>query len=642
MANRDEYGLMVSYSKEKWFSGWDLQVRKYTLLGLEEYYSICKDEALKSELLAALIVNADNIVENVGPGENQKPITETSTLAGCMNCMSVLQPIVKMNRITGEQRYLDFAEYILSTGLSDAGNVLFEAYNDVLPREYSAWKAYELTSTFEGVAEYYRITRDAFCLEALMNFYRNMRDYEMTVVGGVGTDGENLGYSAREQSDPDYTNIMQEDCVTVTWIKFCYQMLLITGDSSIVDTIEQTMYNVLAGCANLSADGWELFDSYTRLVFATRTYGMSGGGFPTPGFVYNCCGASGPSGVSMFPKIAMMATPEGGVAINLFARGQDVFTLDGTDVTFEVETDYPAAGEIAVTLRMDRSVAFPVKVRIPSFSRESALTVNGETIPAMGGSYSVIERKWNDGDAIRLSLDMSTYLIRASQECTNEKGRSYVALKRGPLTLARDQRLQQNSIIEAVDILCDEDGRVDAKLVENTAYESVVCLEIPTRTGFFLVTDFSSVGHTNNAKSLYSAWLPTVDYWTWKDTDAVTIASVNTELYQAPALYLAPSANGVVFGNTKDEWILEPSDREGYCFLRRKDTAEYLTADKDALVLRAKGEGNIAKMQMWSLDDIRLDQRAVCNLGNRKYLSCQDGKFAWSTQKSGISVMPVK
>lgn len=25
-------------------------------------------------------------------------------------------------------------------------------------------------------------------------------------------------------------------------------------------------------------------------------------------------------------------------------------------------------------------------------------------------------------------------------------------------------------------------------------------------------------------------------------------------------------------------------------------------------------------MQMWSLDDIRLDQRAVCNLGNRKYL----------------------
>lgn len=641
--NRDEYGLMVSYSKENWFCGWDLQVRKYTLLGLEHYYYICKDESLKAELLQALIVNANNILEYVGPEEQgKKPITQTSTLGGSMNCMSIMQPIVKMYRITGEQRYLDFAEYILSTGLSDAGNVLFQAYNNDLPREYSAWKAYELLSTFEGVAEYCRITRDAYCLQAITNLYNNVRDHEMTIVGGVGTDGEFFGYSTREQSNPDYTNIMQEDCVTVTWIKFCYQMLLLTGNSEIVDTIEQTMYNVLAGCANPLEDSCKTFDSYTRLVFATRTYGMSGGGWPKEGYLYNCCGASGPSGVSMFPKIAMMKTVEGGVAVNLFARGQDVFEIDGTTVTFEVDTDYPAAGEIAITLKMDESVAFPVKVRIPSFSRESTLTVNGNSVSAVSGTYSIIERKWNDGDVIHLSLDMSTYLIEASQECTNEKGRNYVALKRGPLTLARDQRLQKESIIEAVDIVCDQEGRVDAKLVENTAYDSIVCLEIPTSTGSFLVTDFSSVGHTNSSSSLYSAWLPSVDYWSLGEEDTVVISTLATDLYVVNTLYLTPSVSGVTFGTAKDEWVMEPSDREDYYYLRLKNTDTYLTADGDTLSLSAKADGATAKLQMWSLEDIRLDQRAVCNLGNRKYLSCQNGQFAWSAEETGVSVLPVK
>lgn len=641
--NRDEYGLMVSYSKENWFCGWDLQVRKYTLLGLEHYYYICKDEVLKAELLEALIVNADNILEYVGPQEEgKKPITQTSTLGGSMNSMSVLQPIVKMHRITGEQRYLDFAEYILSTGLSDAGNVLYQAYDNNLPREFSAWKAYEMLSTFEGVAEYYRITRDAYCLQAITNLYRNIRDYEMTIVGGVGTDGEFLGYSAREQSNPDYTNIMQENCVTVTWIKFCYQMLLITGDSSIVDTIEQTMYNILAGCANPLEGSCKMFDSYTKLVFATRTYGMSGGGYPTEGYLYNCCGASGPSGVSMFPKIAMMQTVEGGIAVNLFARGQDVFEIDGITVTLEVATDYPAAGEIAITLKMDDSVAFPVKVRIPSFSRESVLTVNAEAVDAVGGTYAVIERKWSDGDVIHLSLDMSTYLIEASPECTNEKGRSYVALKRGPLVLARDQQLQSESIMEAVEILCDEEGRVDAKMVENTAYNSIVCLEIPTADGSFLVTDFSSVGHTNDTRSLYSAWLPAVDYWTLSDTAPVVISYVDTGLYTASPVYLSSSASNVNFSATPSEWILEESDRENCYLLRMKDTDVYLTAKGDSLVLAAKADGIQAKLQMWSIEDMRLEQKALLNVGSRKYLSFKSGDFSWSTEETGVSVMNVK
>ena len=43
---------------------------------------------------------------------------------------------------------------------------------------------------------------------------------------------------------------MQETCVTVTWIKLCYQLLRITGDSVYADEIEKSVYNALYGAVN--------------------------------------------------------------------------------------------------------------------------------------------------------------------------------------------------------------------------------------------------------------------------------------------------------------------------------------------------------------------------------------------------------
>ena len=54
-------------------------------------------------------------------------------------------------------------------------------------------------------------------------------------------------------------------------------------------------------------------------------------------------------------------------------------------------------------------------VRIPGWSRESEVKVNGQPISgARAGEYLAIRRQWNANDTIELNFDMATQLVRAN------------------------------------------------------------------------------------------------------------------------------------------------------------------------------------------------------------------------------------
>ena len=45
---------------------------------------------------------------------------------------------------------------------------------------------------------------------------------------------------------------------------------------------------------------------------------------------------------------------------------------------------------------------FELRMRIPSWSRNTVLTVCGEEVPCTPGSFAVISRAWKDGDEVVL------------------------------------------------------------------------------------------------------------------------------------------------------------------------------------------------------------------------------------------------
>ncbi|MBQ4269565.1 MAG: hypothetical protein IJB97_07965, partial [Clostridia bacterium] len=45
---QDERGRISTYAPDHEFAGWDLWIRKYVMIGLEYFYDICQDDALKN------------------------------------------------------------------------------------------------------------------------------------------------------------------------------------------------------------------------------------------------------------------------------------------------------------------------------------------------------------------------------------------------------------------------------------------------------------------------------------------------------------------------------------------------------------------------------------------------------------------
>lgn len=65
------------------------------------------------------------------------------------------------------------------------------------------------------------------------------------------------------------------------------------------------------------------------------------------------------------------------------------------------------------------------------------MRINGESVDVAPGSYAVVQREWQNGDTVELSLPMQIELIRANPRV--EEDRSGGAIRRGPVVFCVEQ-----------------------------------------------------------------------------------------------------------------------------------------------------------------------------------------------------------
>ena len=77
--------------------------------------------------------------------------------------------------LTKEQKYLDFATYIVESGFTFNQNIIDLCIEGkVEPWQFQSTKAYEMTSCFEGLLEYYYATGIEKYKTAVINFANNV------------------------------------------------------------------------------------------------------------------------------------------------------------------------------------------------------------------------------------------------------------------------------------------------------------------------------------------------------------------------------------------------------------------------------------------------------------------------------------
>lgn len=131
LATQDEYGRISGYSMAEEFDSWDLWGRKYVMLGLMYFMEICEDDQLNDNIRQSLCRQAEYILDHIGP--QKKDIRHCSRHWEGLNSCSILEPMVRLYELTNDERYLRFAEYIISTGFVLSGNLIELAFNDVPP-----------------------------------------------------------------------------------------------------------------------------------------------------------------------------------------------------------------------------------------------------------------------------------------------------------------------------------------------------------------------------------------------------------------------------------------------------------------------------------------------------------------------------
>ncbi len=550
LSTEDELGRITTYRVEGEFDGWDVWVRKYVLLGMQYFIEISDDKEFNRKVIDCMCRQLDYFMSKIGSlDEGKKPITKATRHWRGLNSSSILEPVVRLYNLTGEQKYLDYAGYIVSCGGCEVANVFDLAYDKKLRLyQYPMTKAYEMTSCFVGLLEYYRIVKNERYLQSVINFADLILEDEFTVIGSSGCTHELFDHSAVRQANPYRGDPRaQETCVTVTLMQFFAQLNLITGDPKYIDALERSLYNGYLGAINTDgaidtsehASQWmadhnntpKPFDSYSPLTPGVRGNGIGGFASFGDGDFYGCCICIGSAGIGVALKTAVLVSQKG-IVINLFEKGTVTETLaNGKKVKLTFDTAYPVCGKVKITVDTDNTEAFTVAVRNPEWSKSTTLCVNGTAAYAASG-YITIDSVWHNGDTIEIDFDMRAkavypipygsqvimnhvlwgvnYMVATYDE-EHPDTKHHIAIQRGPLMLAQDNRFGY-SVDDAVSVKVDGDGYVDLVIddVADAPYSCLLLAKVPTTDGgYFGVTDYSSAGKTWNDESRMAVWFNT-------------------------------------------------------------------------------------------------------------------------------------
>ena len=555
LASQEPNGYIGNYPDElRCGEGWDVWGMKYTLMGFLHYYDFVKAQELVGEnssssrkevgevgvqssrvdvkhhsptptpnsnsILDACRKLCDYVIAELGPnGKRGRELWQTGNWCGYASS-SILEPVMWLYKRTKDQKYLDFATYLVKgmTEPESGPRLLDLALKGVSVADrngygnkpethggyvmkHNRWKSYEMMSCYQGFLEYYEVTGRKDLFEAALKTAEDIVKEEINLAGGCACS-EAWFHGARKQHLP-YVRL-QETCVTTTWMRFCEKLLDLTGDPRWADELERTFYN--AYLAAMKADGAE-FAGYTPLS-GNRYHGQHHCFMHT-----DCCTANGPRGFLCFLK-ELFCTKDETMLLNFYASALVKGTLaDGRKVAFDMYSLYPRSNRARLVSHTENVGEVPLCLRIPAWSGRTEVKLNGQALAGVTpGRYFTVKHNWRLGDVLEISFDMPVvaHLLEGN-----------VAFTRGPVLLARDSRFADGDLMEpyrkqvrdgekmpmfaAVRAPSDDIWMAFSATLPIGSHHENPEGALPT-TIFFC--DYASAGNTWHRDNYYRTWFP--------------------------------------------------------------------------------------------------------------------------------------
>ena len=214
-----------------------------------------------------------------------------------------------------------------------------------------------------------------------------------------------------------------ELCAVVELMFTLEHLVRIYGEGAFADRLESLAFNALA--ATISADmGAHQYDQQPNQVLCTvapRHWTSNSETSNIFGLVphFGCCTANMHQGWPKFAHSLWMRTEDGGLAAIAYAPCVVTTKLaSGAPIQIEEVTDYPFSETIQITVGLSAGPeSFPLRVRVPAWCTAFTVQLNGSELnlePPRAG-FTTIQRRWQDGDVLTLSLPRQLRAIERPQ-----------------------------------------------------------------------------------------------------------------------------------------------------------------------------------------------------------------------------------
>ncbi len=313
-------------------------------------------------------------------------------------------------QLTGERMFRSFAE-----------EWLYHAYwakfrSNSSPPDAHGVHAYSHVNTFSSAAAAFEATGDPSYLETIRNAFEYLRNHQWFATGGYGPnerfmalDGS-LGKSLETRSDTFETS-----CGSWAAFKLSRYLLRFTGEARYGDWIERLLYNGVGAALPIRGEGQSFYYADYRLGGGMKVYNWD---------AYTCCSGTYFQNLAEYYNLIYFKDADG-LFVNLYLPSE----VKWHGVTLTQETRYPDSDTTTFTFAAEAPKAFPLRFRVPSWTRGVEVRVNGTEarIDAVPGSWAAIHRAWSEGDRMDVRFPLTLRM-----EPVDEHHKNRVAVVRGP------------------------------------------------------------------------------------------------------------------------------------------------------------------------------------------------------------------
>ena len=377
----------------------------------------------KRKLLDVCIRMADHMMSQFGPGKRHwVPGHEEIELA-----------LVKLYQTTQEQKYLDFAYWLLEERghghgtMGDEGKWDPVYYQDIVPvRQLTdiSGHAVRCMYLYCGMADVAALKNDTGYIAAMDRLWDDVVHRNMYITGGIGSSRDNEGFT--EDYDLPNLDAYCETCASVGMVLWNQRMNQLTGDSKYIDVLERSLYNGALAGISLGGDRF----------FYVNPLESKGDHHRQEWYGCACC----PSQLSRFlPSIGnyIYASSDDALWVNLYIGNTGQIRIGETDILLTQETDYPWDGSVKLTISTSQPLEKEIRLRIPNWCKTYDLSINGKRINVSEKKGYVVIKDWKSQDVIALDMDMPVEIVAADPHVKENFGKR--AIQRGPLVYCMEE-----------------------------------------------------------------------------------------------------------------------------------------------------------------------------------------------------------